>query len=224
MFTLLAQWVAPLNHVLFDFGADAVSWAELLGFVTGAVCVVLTVRRHIANFPTGIANSAFFLVLFLSTRLWADAGLQVVYIVLSFIGWRQWLHGGELHAKLEVGRASPGKIVWLLGFVAIGTVGLTALLRQANDIAPFWDALTTSLSLAAQWLLNAKKLESWLFWIAADCIYIPLYVVKHLDLTAIVYVAFLAMSVTGLISWRRALRDATADPSREFVASAVGVA
>jgi nicotinamide mononucleotide transporter len=103
----LAHLVAPLNHVLFHLGADAVSWAELLGFVTGAVGVWLTVRSHVANFPVGIANSAFFLVLFASARLWADSGLQIMFIVLGFVGWWQWLYGGERRTPLVVGRASP---------------------------------------------------------------------------------------------------------------------
>ncbi len=90
-------------------------------------------------------------------------------------------------------------------FVVVATWGLTVLLRAAHDIAPFWDAVTTALSLAAQFLLNAKKIENWAFWIAADLVYIPLYVVKRLDLTAIVYVLFLGMCVGGVAAWRRAL-------------------
>jgi hypothetical protein len=74
-----------------------------------------------------------------------------------------------------------------------GDLGLTVQLERAHDIAPFWDALTTAISLAAQFLLNCKRIENWTFWIAADIIYIPLYVVKLLDLTAIVYVLFLAI-------------------------------
>lgn len=35
MIAWLASVVAPLNHVLFTVGNDAVSWAELLGFITG---------------------------------------------------------------------------------------------------------------------------------------------------------------------------------------------
>jgi nicotinamide mononucleotide transporter len=201
MLTWLANLIAPLNAVLFHLGNDAVSWAELLGFVTGAVGVWLTVRSSIHNFWIGIANSAFFLVLFLTARLWADGGLQVVYIVLGFIGWWQWLHGGKDRTALVVGRATPRTLAACVGFVMVATWGLTLLLRAAHDVAPFWDALTTAISLAAQYLLNAKKVETWLFWMTADIVYIPLYTVKRLDLTAVVYVLFLGLTVVGLRAW-----------------------
>lgn len=43
MVTALAHLLAPLNVALFTLGNDQVSVAELLGFVTGAACVWLTV-------------------------------------------------------------------------------------------------------------------------------------------------------------------------------------
>lgn len=52
------------------------SLTETLGFVTGAACVYLVVRRNIWNFPLGIANNLFFLVLFGQARLYGDAGLH----------------------------------------------------------------------------------------------------------------------------------------------------
>lgn len=204
--TGLAHLLAPLNTVLFMLGNDQVTWAELLGFVTGAASVWLTVLARISNFPVGIANSAFFLVLFLSARLYADSSLQVVYIVLGFTGWWQWLHGGRDRTRLIVARSGLVLLASCVAFVVGVTWGLTVLLRAANDIAPFWDALTTAISLAAQFLLNCKKIENWAFWIAADLTYIPLYVVKRLDLTAIVYVLFLAMCLAGVSAWRRVLR------------------
>jgi nicotinamide mononucleotide transporter len=60
--------------------------------------------------------------------------------------------------------------------------------------------------LAAQWLLNFKKIENWFFWIAADVIYVPLYFAKHLDLTGIVYVLFLTMCFAGLVTWQHLYR------------------
>ncbi|GAA1657683.1 nicotinamide riboside transporter PnuC [Fodinicola feengrottensis] len=197
-----------LNHVLFVLGDDQVSVAELLGFVTGGACVVLTVVAHVANFPVGIANSAFFLVLFVSAQFYADAGLQVVYIVLGFIGWWQWVRGGPQRSALEAGRASPLTLAGCLVFVLVGTASLTVLLTAVHDAAPFWDALTTAISLAAQYLLNAKKIQNWFFWIAADIIYVPFYLAKQLELTAIVYVLFLGLCVLGLRQWRRSLATA----------------
>lgn len=203
---VLTALAAPLNTVVFVLGNDQVSWAELLGFVTGAACVYLTVRASVANFPVGIANAAFFLILFAATQLWANAGLQVLYIGLGFAGWWQWLYGGAQHRRLEVRSAGRREIVGCLIFVAAATAGLYVLLRSVDDAAPFLDALTTALSLAAQWLLNGKRIQTWYFWIAADLIYIPMYAAKGLVLTAVVYVLFLALCVAGLRAWRR-LRD-----------------
>jgi len=205
--TVLTHLLAPLNTALFTIGNGHVTVAELLGFVTGAAAVGLTVLARISNFPVGIANSAFFLVLFASARLFADSGLQVVYIALGFVGWWQWLHGGSERTRLGVARSGWQLLAGCVIFTVLATWGLYVLLSDVKDIAPFWDALTTALSLAAQFLLNCKRIENWAFWIAADLIYIPLYVVKRLDLTAIVYVMFLAMCGAGVAAWRRALRS-----------------
>ncbi|MEU6382834.1 nicotinamide riboside transporter PnuC [Streptomyces bauhiniae] len=202
---VLGGLVAPLNRPLFELGQDAVTWAELLGFATGAVCVWLCVRVSVWNFPVGIANNLFFLVLFWSARLYADASLQVVYLGLAAYGWLVWLRGGERRSRRRMGRASRTELCVLLALLVPVTWGLTLLLAHAHDSAPFWDALTTALSLAAQWLLNAKQIENWYFWIAADLVYIPLYFSKGLDLTGFVYVLFLAMCVAGWRSWQREL-------------------
>jgi nicotinamide mononucleotide transporter len=220
----LAHLLAPLNVALFTLGNDHVSVAELLGFVTGAASVWLTVLARISNFPVGIANSAFFLVLFLSARLFADSGLQVVYIVLGFAGWWQWLRGGRRQSPLTVATSRWQLLAACLLFMVPATWGLTILLERAHDIAPFLDALTTAISVAAQFLLNYKRIENWAFWIAADVIYIPLYVVKRLDLTAIVYVLFLAMCFAGAAAWRRALRRDEAPANHDPVALTDGIA
>jgi nicotinamide mononucleotide transporter len=175
---------------------------EAAGVVTGAVCVWLTVRESVWNFPVSLANVSLFCVLFFGARLYADAGLQVVYFGLTLTGWYLWLHGGERGTALRISRIGTGDAVRLaIGGVAL-TVVLWITLRHVGGSASFFDALTTSISLCAQWMLNRKYVESWYAWIAADLIYIPLYAYKELYLTAGLYAVFLVMATLGLMHWR----------------------
>lgn len=183
------------------------SWVEWAGFITGAVCVLLTVRQHIANFPIGIANNVFFFVLFVRAGLYADAGLQVVFLALGLQGWWLWLHGGAHRTKLAIQPLSTTDLVRVLLAVAGGTAVMTAVLSAWTDsTVPFWDGLTTALSLGAQWLLNRKHVANWYLWIAADVLYVALYAYKDLHLTAVLYAGFLGLCVVGLRQWQRSER------------------
>ena len=176
---------------------------EILGFVSGALCVWLVARQNVWNWPIGIANNVMFLILFWTAGIYADAGLQIVYMGLALYGWWAWLRGGVEHTALTVTRTTRSQ--WLvLGVLGVlGTAGLTVLLDTATDsTVPLPDAITTVLSLLATWGQARKKLESWWLWIAADVIYIPLYAYKDLWLTAVLYVGFLALCVVGLRNWR----------------------
>ncbi len=189
-----------------SFGAPT-SWAEVVGFVTGAVCVWLVARQSVWNWPVGIANNLVWILLFATAGLYADSGLQIVYIALALWGWYLWLRGGTGHSPLPVGATSRTEWLGLAAAAASGTLALTLLLTHATDsTVPFWDALTTVLSLAATWLQARKRWESWLLWITADVIYVPLYQHKGLTLTALLYLGFIALCVRGLVAWRAALR------------------
>lgn len=194
-----------MTETAFHLLGEPVSWAELLGFVTGIACVALAVAQRIENFPVGIANNVVFLVLFADARLFADASLQIVYLGLGAMGWWAWLKLGPRRNALRVGTASPRLLAWTAVGVAAGTLVLIPLLRAAADSAPTLDALTTATSLGAQFLLNLKKLENWYVWIAVDVIYVPLYLSRDLNLTALVYVVFLGLCVAGWRRWRVAL-------------------
>lgn len=192
------------------FGWAKLAMTEVLGFITGGVCVWLVVRENHWNWPIGLANNVFFFILFFRARLYADTGLQVVYFALGVYGWLHWLFGGVQHTELRISRTRAWEWIALPLFIGLGTWGLMQLLIRLQGAAPFWDALTTLLSLAAQYLLTNKRIENWLFWIAADIIYIPLYFSRHLPLTGVLYAVFLVMCLIGLRQWRRTLRQGRA--------------
>lgn len=194
------------------FGAWPISNTEVLGFVTGGVCVWMTVRESVWNWPIGLANNVFFFVLFFWSRVYADMALQVVYFGLGVYGWLNWVRGGVGQSTLLISRAVRWEWMALPVFVICGTAGVREVLLAVHGAAPFLDALTTVLSLAAQYLLCRKRIEHWCFWIAADLIYIPMYVSRSLHLTAVLYAVFLVMCLFGLRAWRQSLRAAALLP------------
>jgi nicotinamide mononucleotide transporter len=205
----MIDWLTATAVTLF--GAHT-TWAEILGFATGLVCVALVVRRHIANWPVGILNVALLMLVFWTYGLYADAALQIVYVVLGCYGWWLWTTRPSA-AAVEVRRTTSAEWLGLAVAGAALTGGLWLYLdRLTNSTVPLADALTTALSLLATYGQARKLLENWWLWIAADLIYIPLYAYKDLWLTAILYGAFLALCVAGLRSWQRVLARSDALP------------
>jgi nicotinamide mononucleotide transporter len=206
----LAVSVLILAGIMVGLGLASV--LEGVSFVTGAVCVWLTVRANVWNFPVGLLNTATFSVVFFDARLYGDAALQVVYFLLGLMGWYLWLYGGERRTALRVVRAGSLE-KWVVGAaIVLGTLVLWRTLRELGGSASFWDALTTSVSLGAQWLLNRKRLETWHLWILVDIVYVPLYVSRGLNLTALLYAVFLVMATLGLAHWRTLLSETPAEP------------
>lgn len=176
---------------------------EILGFVTGGVCVWLAARENIWNWPIGIANNIFYLVVFWRSGLYADSGLQIFYLSISVYGWWKWARGGPAHRELPASRTSRsmGAALTLVA-VAVAALLFVALKKFTNSNVPAGDAITTAMSLTAQYMLGRKLLENWLLWIAADVIYVGLYLYKHLYWTALLYAIFIAMCVAGYRSWK----------------------
>jgi nicotinamide mononucleotide transporter len=190
------------------FGAPT-SWAEVIGFASGALVVWLVVLQHVWNWPVGMLNNIMFFLLFTTSGLYADAWLQVFYFGLAVYGWWAWLRGGERHTRLRVSRTTPAQWAVVLAAGVAGTTTLAwALDAHTDSTVPLADAVTTVLSLLATWGQARKKIESWWLWITADVIYVPLYATKDLWLTAGLYLGFLALCVVGLRSWTADYRAA----------------
>jgi nicotinamide mononucleotide transporter len=184
---------------------------EVTAVVFGIVSVYLAVRENILSWPTAIVNVGLYTLVFFRAKLYADMGLQVFYLVVSFYGWWAWLHGGRERAELVVTRTPRP---WLAGLGVAGllfALALGTVLRRATDAAlPFLDSTLSSYSIVAQVMMTRKWLENWALWIALDVVYVGMFVFKRLYLTAGLYAVFLVLAVMGLLEWRRSLAAAPA--------------
>ena len=188
------------------------SWLEIGGAVTGAACVLLVVARSVWNFPLGIVSCTAYIAFFADGKLFAEAGLQVVFILLGVHGWVAWARrtAGSGREPLAVRRVPLGELTALAAAFPLLWFGLTELLKEVGGAAPVQDAFVTTLSLAAQWMLNRRHVETWLGWIVVDQVSVVLFVSRGMYLTAGLYALFLLMCVAGLVEWRRHLTRADA--------------
>jgi len=195
--------LVSLTTPFFVVGGMPTSIGDVLGFVTGVICVWLTARANVWNFPAGILNSAILGLVFLQQRLFADASLQIVFVVLSMMGWWQWWHHRHARESSPVFQTSLREQLQLVGIGFVLTLTLWKILVLLKGAAPPIDALITALSLCAQWQLNRRQTSNWAWWIVVDMISIPLYWTRDLPLIAALYVIFLLICVKGWWHWRR---------------------
>jgi nicotinamide mononucleotide transporter len=158
----------------------------------------------------GLANSSFFIVLFVGDRLYADVILQAVYIVLGIYGWYMWLHGGRERSPLPISTTRPRQwLVFLAVFLAAAIAMALFLVwfARVSGLPPpslvYWDSATTAACLVAQYMLARKHVENWIVWIATNVSYIALYLVKERPLLAFLQIIFIVLSVRGYRHWRR---------------------
>ena len=187
--------------------------AEIVGTAAGFLCVWLTVRQNIWNWPLGLVNNLFFLVVLAQDHLYANVGLQIVFIILGFYGWWVWLYGGANRTPLPVSRLRPalwatGAAIWVAGSVALA-LGLQEMTQRAGLPAPdyvYWDSSIAVASLLAQWMLTRKKIENWLVWIiTVNLSQVFLFTQKERYLMAGLQIAYGVLSLQGYRAWRKDL-------------------
>lgn len=189
--------------------AEWLFYLEWLAVALGILNVGLLIRRSIWNYPFGIAMVIFYFVIFANARLYGDAGLQVFFLVTQIYGWARWrtvqAEAGEVIVRWSTW---PVMIAVMAGTAVMAIAMGAAMANYTNAAAPLPDATIAMMSVTAQVLMVLRRVESWIYWIAVDCLAIVLFWVRDLAPTSGLYVVFLVMACVGLWQWIKAQREA----------------
>jgi nicotinamide mononucleotide transporter len=132
--------------------------------------------------------------------------LQIVCFGLMVYGWYEWLHGGANRKELPVTN-TPGW-AWTSGIIA-GVLGsamtIWIQLKFTDNPNPYVDSSLLAWSLVAQWMTARKWLQNWILWVIINTISIPLYIVRGLWPTVVLYIALWVLAILGYREWRRTL-------------------
>jgi len=189
------------------------SLLEVIGVITGLLCVYLAAKNNIWNWPIAIVSVGIYIFIFFDTHLYADMGLQVYFMAMNIYGWYYWAKKPADESKIPVAIITRKEIIYSVIAIIIFTVILGTGLKYTPASYPYIDSFCTACSLVAQVFLARKVLENWLIWIFVDIVYVGVYIFKCLHLTAIMYAIYVGIALLGYIDWKKDYKKQLKQPT-----------
>jgi len=191
------------------------NYLEIIGAVTGLLYLYFSVKQNIWLWPVGLITSAFYIIVFYNSQLYADMSLNIYYLIISIYGWRHWLlrKDNVYHKSIKISSLDPKEWTIYLAAATFITIALGLILVNMPQklgfkpsSVPWWDAFLTAGSIVATWMLARKIIEQWLWWILIDVISVGVFFYKGLYSTVILFVVNTLIAIIGYIKWKKDLQ------------------
>ena len=191
---------------LLQIGPVQTTCLELTAVAFGLVCVWFMKKESLLAFPFGIVNVLIYVYIFYAARLYANAGINGFFFVMSVYGWYNWTRKDSNDDTIRITRSSKQELLLnaLAGIIFFFIIRLV-LIRFTESSIPSWDAATTAVYIIAQWLLSRKKIENWILWISADTVMIGLCAWEGLYFSSFQYLVFTIIAILGFREWKTKL-------------------
>lgn len=202
-----------MAHIYQQFltGIRYTTVQEYLAVLLGIASTVLSKMENVWVYPTGIISTVIYIFISFEGALYAEAGLNIYYTLMSVYGWRLWTSkkggGDTLHISINNRKDWMQTIVF---FLLMFGILFFILDKYTPSTVPLEDAIASASAYTAMFLMNRKKVESWYWWILTDLISMPLYFIKGYVFTVVQFLVFLIVSIWGLFSWLEKYKRANA--------------
>ena len=178
---------------------------QIVGVALGLFYLWLEYRANTWLWIVGMLMPCVHCVLYFKSGLYADCAMQGYYILAGLYGLIVWLLGHKSKDKpLRISHTPLRLVVPLAAVYGVLHIAIYYVLVHFTDsTVPFFDSMTTAMSMIAMWLLSRKYMEQWLVWCVVDAITVGLYLYKGIPLTAGLYTLYTALAIAGYIRWKR---------------------
>ncbi|MGV8961707.1 MAG: nicotinamide riboside transporter PnuC [Stenotrophomonas sp.] len=179
--------------------ASLLEWSAVVASLLG---VWLMAQRRMLAWPVGLVSVGLYALVFVEAKLYSDTLLQVAFGAFLLYGWFNWYRQAQHDGRIAIAPL-PRRQLWRdLGLGVLFGLALGAAMHRWTDAAlPWLDAMLAALSLVAQWWQARRHTATWWLWIGVDVVYVGMYLVKSLNVTAGLYLVFVALAVMGLRAW-----------------------
>ncbi len=205
--------MSVLNEAM-SYARD-INLLEFSGLVFGVLCVVFLIRQNILTWICGIIYVLISFVIFWQARLYGDFFLHIFFLVLNIYGWREWTRGDQYSkdTELPVTMLSINSNLRFLGITVLGVLLFALILKEAPGwipgmepaALPFWDSMTSVLSITGMWLTAKKKIDNWYYWLVVDILATLIYYYKELYFYSILYFIYIGLAIAGYLAWKKSM-------------------
>lgn len=182
---------------------------QCVGAALGLLYLWLEYKANIWLWVVGAIMPVVHGVLYLQSGIYADAAMQLYYVVAGIYGLAVWKRRPRKSDDGKIRHTPKGWVVPLVAVYALLHVAIYFVLVEFTDSrVPVLDSMSTSLCIVAMWMLSRKLVEQWLVWLVVDMISVGLYLYKGIPITSGLYMLYCILAIAGYLRWRRQAREA----------------
>ncbi|MBS0290216.1 MAG: nicotinamide mononucleotide transporter [Proteobacteria bacterium] len=179
------------------------NWLDPLGAGLSLVCTYHFTQAKRSAWLLGMLAIAVNSILYWQKGIYGALLLEGIYFVTMIYGWFQWMSSHTATKVRPIGYLTLKQTI-ILCFASIASIYIISyLLALAGSDIPYWDAITTTLSLLAQLLLCLKIIHCWILWFFVDALMALMQLYKGLPFHSALYWTYLALAVLGYLRWRQ---------------------
>ena len=180
---------------------------QIVGTTLGFLYLWLEYKANIWLWVVGALMPMVHGVLYLQSGIYADAAMQLYYVLAGLYGLYVWKRGSSAKKEMAITHTPIGWVLPLVLVYAVLNIALYFLLTEFTDSqVPLFDSISTALSVVAMWMLSRKLVEQWLVWLVVDAISVGLYFYKGIPITGCLYLVYCVLAVVGYMRWMREVR------------------
>ncbi|MEN9333111.1 MAG: hypothetical protein RLY35_291 [Bacteroidota bacterium] len=169
---------------------------EWLAVISNLAFTYLYIQKTEAAFLFGILGPLFIALLSWKRKLFADVGLQMIYVILTL-----W---GMVYLGPQWVSHTINLIQHLLGIfccLLLGSMVGLILKKKSSAALPFADSLITAFSIWATALMMMGCHENWLYFMVIDLACVFLFWSRRLPLISALYLVYLMLALEGYFQW-----------------------
>lgn len=185
-----AGWITEVNYL------------EVFAVFTSYASTYLCVVQKRLNYVFGAVSTLAYGFLFMQSGLVASMLLNFYLAPALVYGWFRWKADSVTRPVRHLELKWVPVYVLVTAAAYVGAVALSSAF--GGTFAPL-DSIILIGTILAQFLLDNKKIETWIVWAVVNVAAIYLYFASGLPLAGFQYIFFLANTVYGYIQWKRSM-------------------